>query len=109
MRGLQDQVRKKNAAIMGRLEEMRDRYEIDSDARVIGLMLGMELVKDKRTKEYGTKAKDAVLLECFKIFCALASSGRSTIRIIPPITISEANLTKGLDILEAAVKKANER
>jgi 4-aminobutyrate aminotransferase len=107
MRGLQDQVRKKGATIMERLEEMRDNYEIVGDVRGIGLMIGMELVKDKRTKEYGTWAKDAVLLECFKNGLLLLPAGRSTIRIIPPITISEANLTMGLDILEAAVKKAS--
>lgn len=107
MRDLQAQVRSKGATIMKRLMEMKDRYEIVGDVRGIGLMLGMELVKDKKTKEYGEKAKDVVLLECFKKGLILLPAGRSTVRIIPPITISEANLEKGLDILEAAVKKAN--
>ncbi len=109
MISLQAQVRKKGAIVVERLEEMKERYEIVGDVRGVGLMIGMELVRDKRTKEYGKKAKDAVLLECFKNGLLLLPAGRSTIRIIPPITISESNLEKGLDVLEAAVKKADEK
>jgi len=69
----------------------------------------MELVKDKRTKEYGERAKDAVLRRCFENGLLLLPAGRSTIRIIPPITISESNLEKGLDILENAVREVNMR
>lgn len=109
MISLQAQVRKKGAIVVERLEEMKERYEVVGDVRGVGLMIGMELVRDKRTKEYGKKAKDAVLLECFKNGLLLLPAGRSTIRIIPPITISESNLEKGLDVLEAAVKKADEK
>lgn len=106
-RDLQAQAKKKGATVRKRLGEMKERYEIVGDVRGMGLMIGMELVKDKRTKEYGIKSKDAVLMECFKRGLLLLPCGRSTIRIIPPITISEANLEKGLDIIEAAVKEAN--
>jgi 4-aminobutyrate aminotransferase len=107
MGALQAQAEKKGAAVMERLNEMKDRYGIVGDVRGMGLMIGMELVKDKRTKEYGKKAKDAVLLECFKNGLLLLPAGKSTIRIIPPLTISESSLERGLDILEAAVRKAN--
>jgi 4-aminobutyrate aminotransferase len=106
MGGLQAQVMRKGATVMRRLEEMKERYEIVGDVRGMGLMIGMELVKDKKTKDYGIKSKDAVLRGCFNNGLLLLPAGRSTIRIIPPITISEANLEKGLDILETSVKKA---
>jgi 4-aminobutyrate aminotransferase len=109
MRSIEDQVKKKGATVRKRLEEMKESYEIVGDVRGIGLMMAMELVKDKRTKEYGEKAREAVLLGCFNRGLLMLPASRSTVRVIPPITISEANLERGLDILEDSVKEANRK
>jgi 4-aminobutyrate aminotransferase len=105
MRNLQAQVREKGRTIMKRLNEMKERYEIIGDVRGIGMMIGTELVKNKKTKEYAIKEKDGILMECFNNGLLLLPAGKSTIRFIPPITISKANLEKGLDIFEEAVKR----
>ena len=109
MQSLQAQVRKKSAIIMKKLEEMKESYEIVGDVRGMGLMIGMELVKDKKIKEYAEKSRNSVLLGCFRQGLLLLPAGRSTIRVIPPITVSETNLEKGLDILEAEVRKADKK
>ncbi len=94
----------KGRIIMARLLEMKERYEIIGDVRGIGMMIGIELVKDRKSKEYASKERDAVLYECFNKGLILLPAGPSSIRIIPPITISIANIKKGLDILEGAIK-----
>jgi 4-aminobutyrate aminotransferase len=109
MGSLQAAVKKKGAMMMGRLNEMKGAYEIVGDVRGIGMMIGVELVKDKKGKIPAVEEKDAVLMEAFKNGLLLLPCGKSTIRIIPPITESMTDLAKGMDILEGAVKKVNGR
>lgn len=104
MRSLQNQVREKGSKIMKRLNEMKESYEMVGDVRGIGMMIGMELVNNKESKEYAVKERDKVIMDCFNKGLILLPAGKSTIRVIPPITISTANLEKGLDIIEEAIK-----
>ncbi|MGC8671637.1 MAG: aminotransferase class III-fold pyridoxal phosphate-dependent enzyme [Candidatus Micrarchaeia archaeon] len=108
-RNLEQAVARKHDLIMKRLDELKQRYEIVGDARGLGLMLAIELVKNKDTKEEAVAERDAVVKECFYNGLLLLPAGTSAIRIIPPITISEEHLEKGLDILENAVKKVSEQ
>jgi 4-aminobutyrate aminotransferase len=105
MSSLQSQVRRKGGIIMKRLEEMKDKYEIVGDVRGVGMMIGMELVKDRKTKEYATEERNKALDSCFENGLLILPAGKSTIRIIPPLTISETNLNKGLDVLEEAIRR----
>lgn len=107
-RGLEADVRKKSTIIMKRLEELKENYELVGDVRGLGLMIGMELVKSKKTKEYAVKERDRILMSCFNNGLLLLPAGTSAIRIIPPITISLENLEKGLNILESGIKSASE-
>lgn len=43
--------------MMERLEEMKEKYEVIGDVRGIGLMIGIEIVKDKKSKSYGVKER----------------------------------------------------
>ncbi len=86
---------------------MEDKYEIVGDARGIGLMQAIEIVRDKKSKAPGIKERERILEEAFNNGLLLLPAGESSIRIIPPITISDSNMEKGLDILEKAVKSAN--
>jgi 4-aminobutyrate aminotransferase-like enzyme len=53
--------------------------------------------------------RENVIGECFNNGLILLPSGVSTIRIIPPITISMENLEKGMNILEAAIKNSDKK
>ncbi len=102
---LEAQVKSKGKKVMKRLYEMKDRYEMVGDVRGLGLMTAAEFVKSKVTKEYASKERDQIISYCFNNGLLILPCGKSTIRLIPPITISESNLEKGLDIFEEAVKK----
>jgi 4-aminobutyrate aminotransferase len=90
--------------IMQRLNELYDKYEIIGDVRGLGLMTATEFVKDRKTKEYAIKEKDAIVDEAFKRGLLLLPCGKSGIRYIPPINIPEDQLNRGIDILEEAIK-----
>lgn len=101
---LENAVKRKSSIIFKRLNEMQQRYDIIGDVRGIGMMVGVELVKDRRTKEYATKERGKIVNSAFNRGLLLLTCGESTIRIIPPITISESALERGLDIFESAIK-----
>jgi len=98
-----------NAEKMGklakqRLNELYDKYEIIGDVRGLGLMTVTELVKDRKTKEYAFKEKEAIVEEAYKRGLLLLPCGKSGIRYIPPLNIPEDQLHRGFDILEEAIK-----
>ncbi len=90
-----------------RLEKMKERYEIIGDVRGMGMMLAIELVKDRKTKEPAVKERDSIMERCFYDGLLMLPAGVSTIRIIPPLTMSMHNIEEGLGILESAVEKEN--
>jgi 4-aminobutyrate aminotransferase/(S)-3-amino-2-methylpropionate transaminase len=92
--------------LMDRLKEMYEKYKIIGDLRGIGLMAGIELVKDRRTKEPAKEERNQILTECYKKGLVLIGAGayKNVIRFLPPLNISEQLLNKGLDIFESAIK-----
>ncbi len=107
MKSLHKGIMEKGRYLMKRLKEMEKRYEIIGDVRGIGLMIGVELVKSKRGKEPAIRERERILEECFYNGLVLLPAGVSTIRIIPPLTVSRDSLEKGADIFEEAVKKVS--
>ena len=73
-----------------------------------GLMIGVEIVKDQKTREYGASERDRIVEHAFEQGVLFLGCGPSTIRIAPPliVTIDEADVA--VDVLEesiAAVEK----
>ena len=92
---------------MKRLLEMKDKHEIIGDVRGLGLFIGVEIVKDKKTKERGEEEAHHILEECFHSGLLVISAGRNTLRVIPPLNITREELDEGLEILEEAVAKVD--
>ena len=104
---LEHDIKAKGAMALKRLKAMQESYEIVGDARGLGFMLAIELVKDKKSKEPAVDERRDIVNMCFDSGLLLLEAGQSTIRIAPPVTISEASLNKGLDMLEEAVRNRN--
>jgi 4-aminobutyrate aminotransferase len=84
----------KNAALMGTylldgLRALQDKHAIIGDVRGKGLMIGIELVKDRATKEPHPDALHQVETECFKRGLITLGCGASTIRLSPPLLIDQ--------------------
>jgi 4-aminobutyrate aminotransferase len=89
------------------LNEFKSKYEIVGDVRGYGLFIGVEIVKNKKTKERGVEETREIMLKCFENGLILISAGLNTLRIIPPLNITEEELYEGLEILESAVASVN--
>ncbi len=95
---------KKGNYILKRLEEWEGKYEIIGHVRGIGLMIGIEFVKNKDTKEPAVKERDKILWNSFKNGLALLGAGESVIRIAPPLIIGYEDIDTSLEILEKSIK-----
>jgi 4-aminobutyrate aminotransferase/(S)-3-amino-2-methylpropionate transaminase len=92
--------RKVGDALLKKFKSFEDRFEFVGEARGRGLMIGIELVKDKKTKERtGKDVSRRIFHECLKRGL-LSMSYSNPIRIIPPLTISEESAMRAAAILE---------
>jgi len=89
------------------LNELKDKYEIIGDVRGKGLMIGVELVRNRKTKEPAEKELAQVIEKSFKRGVVVIGAGLSTIRIAPPLVIEEEHLFKALNIIADVIKEVN--
>lgn len=103
---LGDNAKKIGGYMLKRLSEMKDKYEIIGDVRGLGLMIGVEIVQDKKTKEYNTEDRHKILCKALKHGLILLPAGKSVIRFAPPLIITKEEVDNGLDIFEKSLKEA---
>jgi 4-aminobutyrate aminotransferase len=77
-----------------------DRHPLIGDVRGLGLMIGVELVRDRQTKEHATSERDALVLAAFRRGLLLLAAGASTIRISPPLVITQEQAQTAVRILD---------
>lgn len=88
-----------------RLQDMKEQYGIIGDVRGVGLMIGVEIVKDKQSKEYGIKQRTDILCKASEKGLLMLPAGTSSIRICPPLILTKEQADLGLDIFEDSVKE----
>jgi len=91
--------------IKKRLEEMKETHPMIGDVRGKGLMVGVEIVKDKDSKEVAPKATGDIMMECFRNGLAIVNCGVNIIRWMPPLTITRDLVEPSLEIFEKALSK----
>ncbi|MBL8670836.1 MAG: aspartate aminotransferase family protein [Alphaproteobacteria bacterium] len=95
------------ARLRGRLQELAQRYEMIGDVRGRGLLLGVELVEDRHSKRPALDMLLQVTKRCLERGLNVNKAGGANAiwRLAPPLTISEADLDKAMDILDAALRE----
>lgn len=91
--------------VMKRLEELKDDCETVGDVRGKGLMIGVEIVEDKETRKPRADEAKEIMLRCWKRGVAMVTCGISTLRIVPPLTITRELVDAGLEIVEDVIKE----
>lgn len=84
--------------------ELMARHRLIGDVRGRGLMIGIELVRDRDTKERATTERDAVVNECFKRGLLVLGAGRNSIRLSPPLVLTTQQADTALEILDEALE-----
>jgi len=86
--------------IKQRIGDWPEKFRIVGDVRGMGLLWGIELVKDKKTKEPDQNSWESIYEICLSNGVRLVPN-----RICPPLTITAEQLHHGLDIIEDAIRK----
>jgi 4-aminobutyrate aminotransferase len=75
--------------LMSRLRDFPKRFRMVGDVRGLGLMIGIELVRDQGTKERAPDLRDKLVQMCFERGLLLLGAGPNTIRLCPPLVINQ--------------------
>ncbi|ADT84253.1 leucine/methionine racemase [Thermococcus barophilus] len=89
---------------MRRLKKMQKEHELIGDVRGKGLMIGIDLVKNRETKERAFDEAKKVVWRAYELGLILAFLHGNVLRIQPPLTIEKELLDEGLDKLEQAIE-----
>jgi 4-aminobutyrate aminotransferase len=89
--------------IMKRLGEIQEKSEILGDVRGKGLMIGAEIVKDKATKKPGKEEATEIITRCWKRGILIITCGVSTLRVVPPLTVTTDLVDSALEIIEDVI------
>jgi 4-aminobutyrate aminotransferase len=100
----------KNAANQGKrliesLREMQKTYECMGDVRGKGLMVAVELVKDRHTKAPATDWRSRIIKKTFEKGLLLLGCGENSIRFSPSLSITSNEVDTGLSIFEESVRE----
>ncbi|HUK31711.1 MAG TPA: acetyl ornithine aminotransferase family protein [Candidatus Acidoferrum sp.] len=89
--------------IMKRLAEWPSKHKLVGDVRGKGLMIGVELVLDKKTKERAHDLRDKVVDMAFEKGVLLLGAGENTVRIAPPLLVDEEQSEFAMGVLEKCI------
>ncbi len=92
------------AYLKDQLLQLQKRYPLIGDVRGLGLMVGIELIKDSR-KTPAPEERNKLLDEAFKRGLLLLGAGESSIRLAPPLIITREQIDIGLSIIEDCLKR----
>ena len=90
------------------LKEVQKEHEEIGDVRGKGLMIGVEFVKDRDSKEHHPRLRDRVVLEMFKRGVITLGCGPSSLRFSPPLIVKEEHVDVAVEVFAESVKAAKE-
>jgi 4-aminobutyrate aminotransferase/(S)-3-amino-2-methylpropionate transaminase len=96
---------------MDRLNIMKQKYSLIGDVRGLGSMIGVELVKDRVTKEPASEETNKIKESCHEHGLLIMTAGvlHNVFRLMFPLTIKDSELKMGLNIFEDSLKAASQR
>jgi 4-aminobutyrate aminotransferase len=91
--------------LMSGLEELQTRHPLIGDVRGHGLIVGVELVADRKTRAPATRDAHRVAYRCFDLGLILIYSGLygNVLEMTPPLSLQESDVNEALDILDRAL------
>jgi len=93
-----------SAYAMGRLKELQSRHPLIGDVRGLGLLMGVELVKDRQTMERAVEESERVMYECLRLGLSFKISMGNVLQLVPALTITRTEMDTAIEIIEQAVQ-----
>lgn len=94
--------------MLERLHGWKKSHALVGDVRGRGLMIGIEFVKNKETREAATELRNRIEMVAFEKGLVILGCGETSIRLCPPLIVTEEEATVALDILEEALTKVEQ-
>jgi 4-aminobutyrate aminotransferase len=97
-----------NAAVVGEhmmsgLRALQEKHQIIGDVRGRGMMIGVELVRDRKTKERAIEERGALVQAMFKRGVLILGAGRNSIRFAPPLVLTTNQADEILRIFDESL------
>jgi 4-aminobutyrate aminotransferase len=89
--------------MMKRMADWPSKLKLVGDVRGRGLMIGVDIVKDKATKEYGHEERDRIVEMAFERGVLFLGCGPSTVRICPALVVTKEEADVAMDVLEQSI------
>jgi 4-aminobutyrate aminotransferase len=90
--------------MMKRMADWPSKHKLVGDVRGRGLMVGVEIVRDKATREYGAAERDRIVELAFERGVLFLGCGPSTVRICPALVVTKEQADVAVDVLEECIK-----
>jgi 4-aminobutyrate aminotransferase len=101
---LMENAARMGAHLMARLRDLPARIPIVGDVRGLGLMIGIELVRDQVTRERAPALRDRLVELCFERGLLLLGAGPNSIRLCPPLVVTKDQADFAADTIESCLK-----
>ena len=88
--------------LLAKLRELAQRHSTIGDVRGQGLMIGIELVRDRQSKEAAAEERDELVLAAFRRGLLVLAAGANTIRLSPPLVVTREQAQIAVGILDDA-------
>lgn len=106
--GLVERSRELGRAALQQLQALKNKHPLIGDVRGIGLLLGVELVRDRSTMEPASGEAESVMYKALAKGLNFKVGQGNIINLSPPLIISENELTRALDILDVALTETED-
>ncbi|MEO8594125.1 MAG: acetyl ornithine aminotransferase family protein [Candidatus Solibacter sp.] len=103
--GLIDHAAELGAHMMARMRQWPARFPMVGDVRGLGLMLGIEIVRDRAGKQKAPDWRDRIVSMAFERGVLVLGAGDNTLRLCPPLVITREQCDFALDTLEACLQQ----
>jgi 4-aminobutyrate aminotransferase len=96
------------AYLMNRMRDWPARFPHVGEVRGLGLMIGIELVRDQMTKERAPELRDRVVAQAFERGLLVLGAGDNTLRLSPPLVITRDQCDFAIETLEECLREATQ-
>ena len=101
--GLIENARRIGEHALGRLKALAEKHEIIGRVRGLGLLLGVELVRDRNTRERAVEEAEQVMYEALGKGLSFKLMMGNVVQLTPPLTITKERMDEAIDILDACL------
>jgi 4-aminobutyrate aminotransferase len=107
--GLIDNAKEIGDYALGRLRRMMDAHEIIGSVRGLGLLIGVELIKNQETRERARDEAEQIMYSALAKGLSFKISMGNVLTLTPPLTITKAEMDQALDILDECFKEVEDQ